>query len=598
MRLRFISTSRASPFMTELLEAVAAAISELGHETDLTLDAFPAHEPGNRYVVVPHEFETWGDRGGFPDAEQRASTIAFCTENPGTPWFEQTARLLPGYGAAVGINRSSVKELDRRGLRTAHVQLGYSPYWDTWHGAPARRREIDVLYLGAADPRRDPLLGSIGSELWDRRCQFLVPPLEPRMRPRPDFLLGKEKYERLRAAETLLNLHRTSSSALEWMRFLEAICNGCVVASEPCADPDPLCPGEHFLAADVADLPREIGGLLEDPDRLNQIRSAAYQFVTHHLRMADGLDGLLATAEGLPDGSARSGFEIAPPAARIEPAAPCDGESRRGRLDPNLPSHVKRLGRIATLRYGRRPPVVARTPTYAEGKPRVSVLCLARPERRSDPAVALDALSSSRFPSFETLLTVDFEQGDAAHAARRFIEQHPEIPAALLHVHERSRVARMRNALVRSARGEYLLFLDPEGGIHPTTIARLAEALDANHEAFFSYGMTAVYRGGQPAGLRGSLPWEPERLRMGGWTGGVALIRRDRLIKLGGYANDEDLAGSGDLDFFRKCAQADGPGAHVPQVLAWLACDEEADLQTIGRPEPDDVTWQHGTVAN
>ena len=33
------------------------------------------------------------------------------------------------------------------------------------------------------------------------------------------------------------------------MRFLEAICNGCVVVSEPCLDNEPLVPGEHFLVA-------------------------------------------------------------------------------------------------------------------------------------------------------------------------------------------------------------------------------------------------------------------------------------------------------------------------------------------------------------
>ncbi len=117
-----------------------------------------------------------------------------------------------------------------------------------------------MLYLAAADPRRDPLLAGIGTELWHRRCEFLVPPLEPRTAPRPDFILGAEKYERLRGAKILLNLHRTTSRAFEWMRFLEAICNGCVMVSGPCLDNEPLIVGEHFLTAEVDALPRLADG--------------------------------------------------------------------------------------------------------------------------------------------------------------------------------------------------------------------------------------------------------------------------------------------------------------------------------------------------
>ena len=300
MNFCFVTTRRGSYFMTELLSAVAGATESAGHTTELAFDAFPPRGDGCVYVVIPHEFHAWGDPHGFPDASQRARTIALCTENPGTEWFEQTYELVAEFAAAVSINRSSAAELRRRGVRCEHLQLGYSPSWDTWHRDEGFERPIDVLYLGAADPRRDPLLAGIGGELWMRECQFLVPPLEPRTRPRPDFLKEADKYHRLRSAKVLLNLHRTTSSALEWMRFLEAICNGCVVVSEPCLDSEPLVADEHFLTAGVEQIADVVNGLLDEPERLRQLREQAYDFVRDALPMRPAVERLATLAAELP----------------------------------------------------------------------------------------------------------------------------------------------------------------------------------------------------------------------------------------------------------------------------------------------------------
>jgi hypothetical protein len=53
------------------------------------------------------------------------------------------------FAAAVSINRFSAAELQRRGIRCEHVQLGYVPAWDAWCREERVERSIDVLYLGA-----------------------------------------------------------------------------------------------------------------------------------------------------------------------------------------------------------------------------------------------------------------------------------------------------------------------------------------------------------------------------------------------------------------------------------------------------------------
>jgi hypothetical protein len=596
IRFCFVSTSRGSHFMTELLDAVAEATVALGYRVELAFDRFPALCESVVYVVVPHEFRAWGEPGGFPNARQRARTIALCTENPGTPWFEETCELAPQFAAAISINRSSANELERRGIRCEHLQLGYSERWDSWQRDESIERPIDALYLGAADPRRDPLLAGFGRDLSARMCQFLVPPLEPRTRPRPDFLRGPDKYHRLRSAKILLNLHRTTSSALEWMRFLEAICNGCVVVSEPCLDGDPLVAGEHYVAAPIEGMPYAVNSLLEDPDRLELMRTQAYDFVREALPMEPAAKRL-----------AELGAELScqPPAAGDSPLpketqsslAPPDPGAVTQPADATMPTEAqptpeaqlfnanpsaspvtirapRDLLRRVSNRFlnGRRSHVqiVQQTPTYAGAQLRVTVVLAPVNDPEPETVEALASVTGSHCREREVLvLDDDASSGKSAQAARDFLDDHPSLPARLLRQPLDRGLGHTRNTLIKHARGEYVLILSARGGIYPSSIQRLVTALDDDPQALFCYPMVAVLEGDRPVQLASSLPWEPERLARGNWIDGIALIRRSRLLELGGYSTDPRLAGWEDFDLWCRCAQAGAHGVHVPQVLAW-----------------------------
>jgi hypothetical protein len=584
MHFCFVSTRRGSHFMTELLAAVSAATAEAGHTVELAFDDFPPLDDECVYVVVPHEFHAWGNPQGFPDRHQRARTIALCTENPGTEWFEQTYRLVAEFAAAASINRSSAAELRRRGIPCEHLQLGYSPLWDSWRRHETVQRPIDVLYLGAADPRRDPLLAGLGGELWARECQLLIPPLEPRTGPRPDFLKEADKYRRLRSAKTLLNLHRTTSAALEWMRFLEAICNGCVVVSEPCLDSEPLVAGEHFVSATADTIAGALDCLLDDPGRLQRMRERAYDFVHEELpmrRAGEQLAELAAELPRRPPRTERSNAEAmaGPPA---EPhAEPAPSHERQPVPEPSPSTSSS----APTVRAARRPlagiyrrvrarhgPVVrtlGQTEAYAGSAPRVSVLSVVSNGTSAESVEALASVAASASPEFELLVLDDGSGAESASALRSFLNDHPSLPARLLRQPVNRGLAHSRNTLLEAARGEYLFILDSTGGIYPSTLQRLAASLDADPQATFSYPMVAVFEEDRPVELLGSLPWEPERLTRGNWIDSMALIRRKRLMELGCYETDPRLAGMEDFDLWCKCAQAGGHGVHVPQVLAW-----------------------------
>ena len=579
-----MSTRRGSYFMTELLAAISAATAEAGHTVELVFDEFPPVRDECVYVVVPHEFQAWGSPQGFPDEWQRARTIALCTENPGTEWFEQTFQIVVDFAAAVSINRSSAAELRRRGIPCEHLQLGYSPLWDSWRRDETVQRPIDVLYLGAADPRRDPILAGLGGELWARECELLIPPLEQRTGPRPDFLKEADKYRRLRSAKTLLNLHRTTSAALEWMRFLEAICNGCVVVSEPCLDSEPLVAGEHFVSASADTIAGALDSLLDDPDRLQLMRERAYDFVRENLPMRRAAEQLAeladelprrpprterSVAEAMPRSPAETHSEPAPSHERQAVPAPSPGTGSSTPTE-RAPRHL--LAGIYRRVRARHEPVVrtlGQTEAYARSAPRVSVLSVASNVTSAESVDALSSVAASSSHELELLILDDSPGGESTSALRGFLNDHPSLPARLLRQPVNRGLAHSRNTLVEAARGESCSILDSAGGIYPSTLGRLVAALDADPQAIFAYPMVALYDKDQPVELLSSLPWEPERLKRGNWIDSMALIRRKRLLELGCYETDPHLAGLEDFDLWCKCAQAGGHGVHVPQVLAW-----------------------------
>ena len=130
---------------------------------------------------------------------------------------------------------------------------------------------------------------------------------------RPDFLMGRAKHEHLADSRLLLNLHRERSGALEWVRVLEAMCNGCVVLTETSIDVAPLVPGDHLVMTRAESLGAAAAALAGQPDREHKMRTAAYEFVRTTLDMRDSAGVLIRLATELLTRT---------PAPHAEPAAP------------------------------------------------------------------------------------------------------------------------------------------------------------------------------------------------------------------------------------------------------------------------------------
>jgi GT2 family glycosyltransferase len=148
-----------------------------------------------------------------------------------------------------------------------------------------------------------------------------------------------------------------------------------------------------------------------------------------------------------------------------------------------------------------------------------------------------------------------------------FMAQHPYLPATLMQHPVNRGLGRTRNDLAAAARGEYVFMLDSDNEMYPTALARLVEALDADEEAFFAYPMLEVHADGRPETLRSFLPWEPELLLRGNYIDAMALLRREILLDLGGYAEDLRLYGWEDYELWCRAAERGLRGVLVPQIL-------------------------------
>ena len=604
--LCFVGARRGNAFMNELLAAVAHEVEAVGMRTELAFDALPDGD-GRAYVLIPHEYYACVREERWPTRAQLARTIAFCTEQPGTQWFDLAAKHARSARAVLDIYRGSVRVLERKGIRTEHFRLGYTSFWDRWERDERAERPVDVLHLGAVNERRLRALAGYAGTLWPHRTRLLIPPERPKTDERADFLLGDSKWDCLREAKVLLNLHRQESAYFEWVRVLEAIANGCVLVSERSPDSAPLVPGEHFVSGTLENLALLADHLLQDEQRLATMRLAAYDLVRKELPMRPAAERLIAVAESLPHSPRRG------PHARPERSGrfrlrtrlwrglsnprsdEIDERQRvRGQWSSRSDAVLKRLmiGQIELNRQlarhevslRREDPeevrVVARTPSYARSDPRVSVV-IPLYNHAEEVGSALASVADSEYGPSEVVVLDDASTDRSQAAVLDFFADHAHLPGLLVqHVVNRG-LGRTRNDLVTLARGEFVFMLDADNEIYPTALDRLVDALDQDPEALFAYPMLEEHVDGEPDTLRSFLPWEPGRLAEANYIDAMSLLRRQELLDLGAYTEDPRLHGWEDYDLWCRTAQRGLRGVLVPQILARYRRADHSMLYSI-----------------
>ncbi|MFJ6670430.1 glycosyltransferase [Actinosynnema sp. NPDC091369] len=556
--LCLVSAAGGSAFMEELFEVVADAVRRAGGRARTAVGRFPEPAEDTVYVVVPHEYFYVTPVADRPSAELRARTMAFCVEHPGTLTFERTAGLIGSLAGAVDINVDSTDELRRRGAAVEHFQLGYTPLWDRWGGDPDSERHVDVTYLGTAERRRSVLLNSYSADLDDLRVRLLTPPHEPMTGQRVDFLPGEEKFRHLADSRMLINLHRERSKALEWVRVLEALTNGCVVLTEPSTDVEPLVPGEHLVVARTRSLGAVAAALAAQPERERELRLAGYDFVRNQLDLLGSARTLVELAAGvlakpaspapLPDLPAPQAESKQRPLAVDTPSwdPRFAGESSLGRqvVEAEVTAAALAVERTAFAQRASGSAWHDVSPAHPGSD--VDVLVVQRPGEQDPDDLLLDLLGGTVRPG-RLLVCVD--------GASMLTRSHAT--AVLQHEMPLGRGA-ARNGLLERSDADWLLVLDAGMRASRHLVERLLEA-DAD---------VAHCPVGDPVdGLVGALPPEEPRLRLLPYLGSGYLVRRSVVDSFGGWTRDPLLEGLEDHVFWRQVAAGDVRSALVQQVL-------------------------------
>jgi hypothetical protein len=579
----FVHASYQNAFFSELLDALAEALSEHGVGVERAIDRFPELREGLVYIFVPHELLPLLMPDGHPSEPQLQRSVTICTEQPGTSWFEEDARIAKRAARALDINRLGVSALEGMGVAARLLQLGYVGTWDRWHGEEGLDRDVDVTFLAGETPRRLQAIASCARQLAGRRTQLhLLESLVPHLGGSPHFLAGERKWQLLRKSKLLINVHRSELQYFEWQRAVEAITNGCVLLTEHSLGFEPLVPGEHFVSISAHSLDAALEALLADAEGVSRLRRDAYRFLREEHSLARSIAVLAETvgevaSQPLPGARARALRTV--PRPKPPQPRPAEYQLVLGRRDDGdvLRMAVKHLfleqrelrRQISELQAGpaRAEDTITRFGPRGTTGPRVSVV-LTVYNYESVVGTAIDSVAVSDFTDYELVIVDDGSTDNSAAAIQAALDGAPWVSGRLIERAQNGGLPQARNLGVRHAAGELIFILDADNALYPHGLGRLVRALDDEPGAVFAYGIIEKVGVDGPIGLMSYLGWDRQRLRHGNFIDAMAMIRRTPLLEAGGYVIDRRLYGWEDFALWCTFAERGWQGVRVPEIVA------------------------------
>jgi hypothetical protein len=573
----------------ELGRALDSELEALGRSTRVVHDRLRQPSPDSATLVVaPHE--TLPSLGPADDERLVAAlrrSILLVLAHPSSPEWTATLPYAEHAGALLHVSDAGIAAFKRLGRRVRRFPLGYHASFDRWSGTHGER-PVDAVFLGTLTPRRSRLLSEAAAKLARRTVRLHVPG-RPSTRAESviDFVAGDEKLDLLRRSRAILDLHADDEAAFGWLRAVQAICNGCVLVAEAAGDCSPLQPGLHFVEAKAGHAHEALEALLDEPERIAELREHAYHFLRDELPLRSSVEPVLELADELPRPSFRRARaqRAGVAAVALDPAAPpqfaderidrlVESVTRQNAVLKKLFLDLRLLRRqVAQLSHSLADPPrplveTTRTPAAEAGPvPDVSVIVTVHNYGRF-VRDALESALASEDVTIELVIVDDASSDGSPRVVRTFMDELPGAAITLVEQRVNTGVQRARNLAFSLARAPLAFVLDADNAVYPLAIAKLREALEADPAAGFAYGLMERFNEDRSLGLMNTSAWDPALLAQEPYIDAMALVRLDGWRQVGGYVTEQSLElGWEDYDLWLSFAMAGFHGAYVREIV-------------------------------
>lgn len=160
----------------------------------------------------------------------------------------------------------------------------------------------------------------------------------------------------------------------------------------------------------------------------------------------------------------------------------------------------------------------------------------------------------------------DCSTDDSGTRAVQFLRQYPDrfSMTRVIRQHRNQGLSMSRNAGIVWSSEPFLFMLDADNRLRPPALSRLLEALQCSGAAF-AYSQLRLF--GDSSGVGVADIWNPSMLRIGNYVDAMAMLRRDALLAVKGYAILADDHGWEDYDLWCSFAELGMSGVFLPEML-------------------------------
>jgi hypothetical protein len=242
----------------EVAESLHYALLELGHDCVLTTQG---NLEGRQHIVLGANLLP-----SHPMALSEGAILYNLEQvDDGSRWFPPRLIAVFQRHTVWDYSPRNAAALRARGVNVAHVvPIGYTH--ELTRIAPAGERDIDVLFYGGLNPRRQLIIDAMrasGLEVVTATGVY-----------------GEQRDSLIARAKVVLNVHFYEAKVLEMVRITYLLANRCTVLSETSADPEEDSSLAGSVAfADYGNLVEEAGRLVRDEALRHQLAEQGYRSI-------------------------------------------------------------------------------------------------------------------------------------------------------------------------------------------------------------------------------------------------------------------------------------------------------------------------------